>query len=111
LGYNKTDSSANTNQLSPNVPNLSIPLYMNAVISEFSTGFKSTNPNDNPTFSFYTNCNNSEILTFTRNSYYPQIIDMHDNNIQTIRVQIMDYNNKLIDLNGSHWTMTLSVKL
>jgi hypothetical protein len=109
LGFNDIDTSSNVNQTAPNVVNLSIPLYMNIVIREFSSGYKSTNPFDNPTFSIYTNGNNSDVLTFTRNSFYPQIINMHDNNIQTLRVQIMDYNNQLIDLNGAHWCITLKL--
>ena len=109
LGFNNEDTSISSTQTSVNVPNLSIPLYINIYISEFGGSYKSSNNYDNPTFVCTTNCNNSEILTFTAHSYYNQKIEVTDNNIQTLHVQLRDYNNTLLDLNGANWMLILQL--
>lgn len=110
LGFiTAVDTTPATIQISPYAPNLSIPMYINMSINEFGSTTKSTNPNDNSTFTIFTDCNNSDIMLWTENEYYEQRICVLSDNIQQILVRLTSHNNKTIDLNGANWCAMLNL--
>lgn len=109
LGFNNVDYPINAIQIATNVVNLSVPIYLKIVINELGSMTKSTNSFDNATFVIFTNKNNSEVQAYNNMRNYRQRIRIINDNIQNLTIKITDYNNKLIDLNGSHWSMLLGL--
>ncbi len=70
---------------------------------------KSSNPYDYATFVCSTIGNNSDILTWTAGTFYEQKVYCFNDNVSQLRVSLRDYNNKMIDLNGSHWSALLKL--
>ncbi len=109
MGFTDVDTSSSVTQISPNVINLSIPLYIMIKVDGFSHSTKSSNPYDNATFVVSTIGNNSDILTWTAGTFYPQKVYCFNDNVSTLHVSLRDYSNKVIDLNGSDWCMLLKL--
>jgi hypothetical protein len=111
IGYiNGLDTSSSVTHTAPNVANLSsVPMYLNIIIPEFNLQSKSTNFKDTATFIVYSNCNNSEILTWSANSYCRQRVNIMNDNIQTIHLRIAEYGNKTVNLNGCDWSLILKL--
>ncbi len=109
LGFLEIDTPAGASLTGVYVMNLSIPLYINICIDGFSSSIKSSNKNDNATFSCSTIGNNSDILTWTAGTFYQQKVYCTDDNIQNLHVTIRDYNNQMIQLNGCNWSMLLKI--
>lgn len=109
MGFNNVDTVLSPFQLAPNVVNLSLPLYFYVCVDEFSTTTKSSNNFDNASFTILNNANGGDVVTFTETSFYPQEARVTDNNIQTLHVQLKNYNNQIMDLQGSNWCMLLRI--
>lgn len=109
LGFNNVNTASNTIQTADNVVNLSVPIYLKLVISELGSTTKSTNSYDNATFVVFTNVNNSEVQSYNNMSNYRQRVKVLNDNIQTISVKITDHNNRIVNLNGSHWSIMLGL--
>ena len=107
IGFPNEDTESSSSHTAPNVANLSVPLYLNILIPEFNFSIKSTNYKDNATFTIYDNCNNSDILTWSANSFCRQVTTIMNDNIQTIHVRIASWDNKTVNLQGCDWSMIL----
>lgn len=107
MGFENSDTASALTQTATKCLNLSSPLYYNILIYELGFNVKTTNPSDNATFTVFNNCNNSDINTWTNNSYHCARIQILNDNIQSFTIRITDYNNKDVDFNGCDWAMLL----
>lgn len=109
LGFYEIDTVASDEIEAPSVLNLSVPLYINIMISDCENSIKSSNCYDLASFSCDTIGNNSDVLTWTQNCYNEQIVKCYKDNIQSFNVSLRTYDNKFYDINNSNWTMLLKL--
>lgn len=109
MGFENLDTSSALSHVADYCLNLSVPMYYNILINELGYNVKSTNYNDNATFTVFNNSNNSDINLWANNSYHCQRIKILNDNIQNLNVRITERGNKDIDFNGCHWAIMLKL--
>lgn len=105
LGFDEIDYPVGLSVTGDYVIDLSLPLYFYILVDEFGTNVKSGNPFDNGSFVITNNTNVSDIITFTENTFFRQVFNITESNMQTVHVNFRDHNNRVMDLNGSDWVM------
>lgn len=107
MGFESVDTISALSHTATKCLNLSTPMYYNVIINELGFSTKSTNPQDNGTFTIFNSVNNSDIATFGNNGNYCQCIKVQNDNINSFTIRITDYNNRDVNFNNCDWAMLL----
>lgn len=104
--YNQTGASF----ISTNPPYLSHNLLY-AEIDKFSTNFTSTNDMyKSPSFLIDNNVNKNDLISYSQNSQYEQLINLQNNDLSfyNLSIKLKDHNGHVLE-GCSEWTMLLKL--
>lgn len=109
IGFPKLDTSLSTSQVATNIINLGFPTHILMYIFELGVNFNATNSNNLGSFIIPIVTNTGDSIIYNSNSNFKQESCITEKSIKNLQITLRDLDNNVIDLNGSNYTIILSI--
>lgn len=108
LGFPAEDTSSSTSHVGSYAVDLHSPILF-IRINQLGTQYNASNRNDRMTFVVPVQVNSGDAIIYNEKISFDQKRDLHGRALSELHIQIVDKNNKVIDLHGAEVTMIFTL--
>lgn len=109
LGFAKANTVSALSVTGDDIMNVGLPTHIYIFCYELGNYYNSVNSNQLASFVVPILANRGEYITYNENGVFPQCVPTHTKTINQLRITLRDHEGKLMETNGSNYTMIFKI--